>query len=72
MILILVILSVASKSIKKYFDKIPLVYCESHTFNQYDKNDDDPNFIYQYMTSNGYQLFNSSIGSADHFYKRVV
>lgn len=59
------------KSIQSYFHRVPFIQCESYTFNQYNKNNDNPKFIYNYMTSNGYQLFNSSIESADHFYKRI-
>lgn len=59
------------KSIESFFDKIPLIYCESHTHNQYQRDNDNPNVIYEYMTNNGYKLFNCSIDSADHYYQRV-
>jgi hypothetical protein len=59
------------KSIEKYFNKIPLIYCESHTHNQYEREGDDPNIIYQYMINNGYQLFDYIVESADHHYQRV-
>jgi hypothetical protein len=58
------------KSIESFFDKVPLIYCESHTHNQYQKDNDNPNIIYEYMVSKGYQLFNCSIDSADHYYQR--
>ena len=59
------------KSIQPYFHRVPFIKCESYTFNHYKKNDDDPKFIYDYMTSNGYKLSSGDIGSADHFYTRL-
>lgn len=59
------------KSIEGFFDKLPLIYCESYANNQYQKEDDNPNIVYEYMTNNGYRLFNCSIESADHYYQRV-
>jgi FkbM family methyltransferase len=58
-------------SIESFFDRIPLIFCESHVHGQYQKDDDNPNIVYNYMTSKGYQLVNCSIDNADHYYQRV-
>lgn len=59
------------KSIESFFDRIPLIYCESYANHQYQKDDDNPNIVYEYMTSKGYRLFNCSVDSADHYYQRA-
>ena len=58
------------KSIESYFDQIPLVYCEAHCFNQYENVPYNPNSVYDYMTTNGYRIFNCGVADADHYYMR--
>lgn len=58
------------KSISNYFDKIEFINCESHTYNQYQRNDDNPHLIHEYLTNNGFTFLTSSVMNPDHIYKR--
>lgn len=58
------------KSISSFFDKIEFIHCESHTYNQYQRDDDNPYLIHEYLTNNGFTFLTSSIMNPDHIYQR--
>lgn len=58
------------KSISSHLNKIEFINCESHTYNQYQRDDDNPYLIHEYLTNNGFIFLTSSIMNPDHIYKR--
>jgi FkbM family methyltransferase len=60
------------KSIHQYLGKIKHIQCESYVHNLYEKDEDNPQLVYDFMTSNGYKLIDGNIMGDEHIYELCV